>query len=134
MPRVAAAATRSPSTSVLAAQRSQRRAVPQRPIGPEMHLAAAQEPDPPAAGVREHVARGVVGGGQRDAVDAGPFLQVVEDRRGPGVGDVGGEAVERGQHPHQSQSASATTPATSTSSSTRTYSALECACAKSPGP
>ena len=99
-----------------------------------MHLAAAQEADPPAAGVREHVARGVVGGGQRHAVDARPLLQVVEHRADPGIGEVGREGVERRQHPHQSQSASATTPATSTSSSTRTNSALEWACAKSPGP
>ena len=118
----------------LAARRQQRGAAPQRGIGPEVHLAAAQEADAAAAGVREHVARRVVGGGQGHPVDARPVLQVVEHGGGAGVGEVGREAVERRQHWHHSLIATATTLATSTSSSTRTNSALECAWAKSPGP
>jgi hypothetical protein len=111
-----------------AAARPQRRAPPQPRLGPEVHLAAPQERQPAAARRREQVARRVVGGGQRDAVHAGPALEVVEHRVGARIRELRREAEVRRQHPHPPQGATATTTLTA---STPREPALRLACAES---
>ncbi len=116
--------------------RLDRVSAPARRIGPEEDLPARLVAQTPRAGVREDVARRVVGRGHGHTAEPGTALDVVEHRAEALVGEVAREAEGRRPHatPHQSHTASATTEATSTSSSTPTYSAEECACAKSPGP
>jgi len=116
--------------------RLQREPAPERPIGLEEDLATRLVAQPPHPGVREQVARRVVGRGHGHAAEPGTALDVVEHGDEALVGEISREAEGRRSHatPHHSQRASVTTEATSTSSSTPTYSAEECAWAKSPGP
>jgi hypothetical protein len=60
--------------------RRDRRGAPARRVGPERDLAALGEADAAHRVVRVQVARRVVGDGEREAVETGAVLDVVEHR------------------------------------------------------